>query len=138
MYHQDFILRQIEQLSKAIQRILNYHRSGRIDDAYELLNSYYQSSIGFLSDQLKNWEPEAFLNRLETKGFEAVELEALSQLTEAEGQMLEVEDEQDQAQHRYQLTFMLLTKAAEKDAANFSLQRQSRLNALSQKLDKLP
>lgn len=138
MYHQDFILRQIEQLSKAIQRILNNHRSGRIDEAYELLNSYYQSSIGVLNDQLKNWEPEAFLEQLEHKGLEAGELEALSQLTEAEGQMLEAEDEKDEAKHRYQLTFILLTKAADKDAANFSLKRQSRLKNLSQKLDQLP
>ena len=130
MYHQDFILRQIEQLSKAIQRILNNHRDGRTEEAYELLNSYYQSSIGFLNDQLKNWEPEAFLERLEHKGLEAGEWEALSQLTEAEAQMLEAEDEQNQAKHRYQLTLLLLNKAADTDTANFSLPRQ--------KLDKLP
>lgn len=137
MYHQDFILRQIEQLAKAIQQMLNYHRNGREEDAYELLNNWYQESSGFLSAQLRDWEPEAFLDRLEEDGFAAQEWEALSQLTETEGQMLEEEGELEYAKHRYRITLMLLNKAAEQDATNFSLERQSRLSALQRKIGNL-
>lgn len=137
MYHQDFILRQIERLAKAIQQMLSYHRSGRVDEAYDLLDNCYQESSGFLRAQLQDWEPEAFLDRLEEDGLAAQELEALSQLTEAEGQMLEAEEDYELARHRYQITLMLLNKAAERDLTNFSLERQSRLSQLRKRLDNL-
>ncbi len=136
MYHHDFLLRQLERLAKAIQQIWDSYESGKVDDAYELLDKCYKES-GFLRSQLQDWEPEAFLDNLEKEGLGAQELEALSKLTEIEGQLYAEEEEQEEARHRYELTFMLLKKASEKDTANFSLDRQTRINTIYRKLNSL-
>lgn len=135
MYHQDFLLRQIEQLAKAIRAILKDHQSGRAEEAYERLDGLYQTQGRFLSSHLSSWQPEAFLHHVEAEGFEPGELEALSRLIETEGQMLEADDAREQATHRYQIALLFLEQAAYKDTDNFSLSRQQRIKTLRERFN---
>ena len=135
MYQKDYLLRQIEQLSKAITRILNKKDEEDIEGALNELDQQYAQAVALDTDQIGEFSPEALLKWLEQeKALSAHELEAFSRLMETEAMVLEKQGEQEKATHRYKVVLTILQQAANADNATFSLERQQKIASLNKKL----
>ena len=135
MFQKDYLLRQIEQLSKAITRILNKKDEGDMEGALEDLMHQYDQAIALNTDKLDRYTPEELIRWLEDeKGLSAQELEALSRLVETEGMILEEQEEYEKAERRFEVVLALLQQAAAQDNATFSLERQQKIAMVRKKL----
>ena len=65
MFQKDYLLRQIEQLSKAITRILNKKDEGDMEGALEDLMHQYDQAIALNTDKLDRYTPEELIRWLE-------------------------------------------------------------------------
>ncbi len=139
MYQKDYLLRYIEQLSKAITKLLNKKNEGDIEGAFDYLNHYYQETIGLNNDQpLYLFTPNQLLKYLSDNFQPSVEeLTTFARLVEAEAQLWETRENIDEAIHRYSLAFALVNEAIEKDKTTFSLERNRQKRHYEKKVNQL-
>lgn len=139
MYQKDYLLRYIEQLAKAVSRILNKKNEGDIEGAEVMLEQHYRETLGLTKENaIQHFNPDDFLRYL-SENFEpkADELETLAKLVDADAQILEARGEQQAALHRYKIGLNLIQEAENKDPKTFSLDRQAFINQFQARIENL-
>ncbi len=139
MYQKDYLLRYIEQLSKAITKVQNKKQEGDIEGAFDNLKQYYNEAIKLGDDQsLGDFRPESFIQHLSAQ-FDprAEEFGKIAELAETEAQLWEAKQDIDKALHRYQIALALISKAETIDQSTFSLDRQQSKQRIQNKIQVL-
>lgn len=136
MYQKDYLLRYIEQLSKAITKVQNKKQEGDIEGAFDTLKQYYYNAIGLRDDQsLGDFTPEGFIQYLSNQ-FDpgSSELGKMAEMAEAEAQLWETRDNPNKALHRYQIALALIHQADTIDQTTFSIGRQQQIQRYQDKI----
>lgn len=137
MYQKDFLLRMIEMIAELVAGILGLIKKGDYKQASQSLDYAYSNFLKQDASLLQSI-PKAELTAtlLREHNYNNGHLEILSELFYAQAELFYAQGKQTESLEFYEKSFILLDFIT-KESETFSLDKQSRLTALQERISEL-
>ncbi len=129
MLQRDYILRIIEQIGLFLSRLLKLRQEDKLDDAYDLMQSEAQRTVGVSYQKLLQKSPEVLLQDLDEGTITERHLDALGCYFMTSGEICLDLKKDSEAIHHLKLALYCYAEAG-KRFATYSFNRQVDLNKL--------
>jgi tetratricopeptide (TPR) repeat protein len=136
MFNNDYIMRMIEQLSRAIAKIVGLKDDDRMEEGQELLNTTLTGFIGLNSHTIDSLDYEEFLRILSANGgLNADKCVMLSELLKLKAEFYIAQGNEDGALDLYIKSLCLYLEALLDDGSLFAEPHTGRVGALIRTLE---
>ncbi|MBN1132837.1 MAG: hypothetical protein JXR52_11445 [Bacteroidales bacterium] len=137
MYQKDYILRMIEMIADLVAGILGLIREGRLTQASQTLDNAYQEFLKKDASLFRNIPAEKLTETLLSEhNYTGGHLRILSELYFAEAELQLAKGKNKNSLEYYQKALVLF-EFAEKVARSFSVDTQSRISVIKEKISHL-
>jgi len=137
MYQKDFLLRMIEMIAELVAGILGLIKKGDYKQASQSLDYAYSNFLKQDASLLQSIPKEELtVTLLREHNYNNGHLEILSELFYAQAELFYAQGKQTESLEFYEKSFILLNFIT-KESESFSLDKQSRLTALQERISEL-
>jgi len=134
MLRRDYIQRMIEEVARTLSRAMGMRKDGYGEEALRTVREAYRSFFALDAELLERLHPDDMLTFFSGQyELKPEQKEALSQVLEAEGALLE-DRNAEEARDRFRKALNLLQHLESTDKTNFSIERRQRITRLEEKL----
>ena len=134
MPKEDYLIKYLEKLSRAVAAMLGFRDKGFPEDAIRLADETYRELLGNGNDEILAMNNERFVELVQKAGYSSTYIESTAQLTEQTADSYAELNENEKAQSFYSHALQLYDYLNEKDKT-FSFEREMKISALKNKIN---
>lgn len=134
MPKEDYLIKYLEKLSRAVAAMLGFRDKGFPEDAIRLADETYRELLGSGNDEIMTFADSQFLEMVQKAGYSGTYIESMAQLTEQTADSYAELNENEKALSFYSHALQLYDYLNEKDKT-FSFEREMKISALKNKIN---
>ena len=134
MPKEDYLIKYLEKLSRAVAAMLGFRDKGFPEDAIRLADETYRELLGNGNDEILAMNNERFVELVQKAGYSSTYIESMAQLTEHTADSYAELNENEKALSFYIHALQLYDYLNEKDKT-FSFEREMKISALKNKIN---
>ena len=134
MPKEDYLIKYLEKLSRAVAAMLGFRDKGFPEDAIRLADETYRELLGNGNDEILTMDNERFVELVQKAGYSSTYIESMAQLTEQTADSYTALNDNEKALQFYSKALQLYDYLNEKDKT-FSFEREMKISALKNKIN---
>jgi hypothetical protein len=134
MPKEDYLIKYLEKLSRAVAAMLGFRDKGFPEDAIRLADETYRELLNSNNEEILTMADDRFIKMIQKAGYSGTYIESMAQLTEQTADSYAELNENEKAQSFYSHALQLYDYLNEKDKT-FSFEREMKISALKNKIN---